>query len=418
MEIVILAGGKGERISKYIKKSKTLIKIEKTNLLQKIYNTCLLYNFKRINLIINDKQNDIKDYVKNNKLNIKIIIEKRPLGDGNCLKLLKKIKNYNKKNFLVIHGDLLINVNLSRINKFHQYKKSDLTLVTHPNSHPHDSDLVEYDDNYKLLNFFKKPHKKIKTITALSGIFILKGKLIKKLNTNKKISFSKKILPSFIKNKKIYCYETREFIMDVGTMKRLKQAKQIIKKDIFLKANIKFKKPAFFLDRDGVINKEYKNLKFQNPTNFKNGILEGLKKIRKMGYLIIVITNQSCIAKGFITEKKLYELHNKMQLKLNKSNIYIDKIYYCPHHPEKGFKNEVKRLKIICNCRKPNNGLLKKAIKELNINVQKSFFIGNSEVDYLCAKKTKIHFLKVGDKNFNFYGKSFNTLSEAVKSVI
>ena len=92
MEIVILAGGKGRRVSKYIKKSKTLIKIEKTNLLHKIYNACLIYKFKRINLIINDKQNDIKNYVNNNKLNINIITEKKSLGDGNCLKLLKKIK--------------------------------------------------------------------------------------------------------------------------------------------------------------------------------------------------------------------------------------------------------------------------------------------------------------------------------------
>ena len=77
----------------------------------------------------------------------------------------------------------------------------------------------------------------------------------------------------------------------------------------------------------------------------------------------------------------------KFSFDLSKNKSYIDKIYYCPHHPDKGFKNEILKLKINCSCRKPNNGLFKIAIKELNIDINKSFMIGDQMSDYLLAKK-------------------------------
>ena len=281
-EVVIIAGGKGSRLLKYSKKSKTLLKINNKSLLERIIILIKKYNLNKIHLIINENQTDIINYVIKNKLNINLIKETKPLGDGNCLKILKNNKDYKKKNYLVIYGDLLLNLDLNKVFDFHFNKKSDLTLVVHPNLHLFDSDLIKMDSNSNLINLYLKPHKEIKSIYALSGLYIIAGKLIENFKTNKKLGFSKKILPSLIKKtKKIFCYDTPEFIMDAGTKKRLIIARKIIKRKSFQDLNLDKKQKAIFLDRDGVINKEFLNEKYSIPSNFFKGTIKSIKKIRQ-----------------------------------------------------------------------------------------------------------------------------------------
>ena len=149
------------------------------------------------------------------------------------------------------------------------------------------------------------------------------------------------------------------------------------------------------MDRDGVLNIEKKNEKVSNPFNFTKGALNSLQKINKKNYIIIIITNQPGVAKGFITEKKLRQINQKYINFLSRKKILIQSLLYCPHHPEKGFKGELKKYKIKCQCRKPEIGLFKEAIRKFNININKSVFIGNSETDYLASKKIKIGYLHV-----------------------
>ena len=226
---------------------------------------------------------------------------------------------------------------------------------------------------------------------ALSGIYLIKGSLISKI-IKKKQSF-KKILE---KNRtQVSIYKTREFIKDIGTPKRIYQVKKNMNLKTIKKFHIKNKLPAIFLDRDGVINKEYPDKKFQNPLDFFPKTLNALKKIDKKKFAIFIITNQSAIAKGFLTEKKLKKMHYDLLNFLGTKEILIQDIYYCPHHPHKGFKNEIKKLKIYCKCRKPEIGMFKLAIKEYNIDIKKSYYIGNNIVDYQAAKKLGIEYFHV-----------------------
>ena len=165
--------------------------------------------------------------------------------------------------------------------------------------------------------------------------------------------------------------------------------------------NLSKKIPAIFLDRDGVIVKQNDKYHYQNPSNIIKQAYEGIKIINSKGFLAVLITNQPAVAKGIISLGKLNLDFAFLTNKLGKHNVYLDRIYYCPHHPEKGFKNELRRFKIKCSCRKPNNGLLIKAIRELNIDIKKSYMIGDRLQDYKAAKKTKLKFLSVGKKNIN-----------------
>ncbi len=153
--------------------------------------------------------------------------------------------------------------------------------------------------------------------------------------------------------------------------------------------------PAIFIDKDGVINKLNKKKHYQSVKDIIPGSVKALKLINNSNFLSVMITNQPAIAKGIISEKKFKNDLNFLTSKLGKENVFLDKIYYCPHHPEKGYKNEIRHLKINCKCRKPKNGLFLKAIKELNIDVKNSFMIGDQFSDFLASEKTNLGFIGV-----------------------
>ncbi len=132
------------------------------------------------------------------------------------------------------------------------------------------------------------------------------------------------------------------------------------------------RKRAIFLDRDGVINKEVNHL--SNPAQFEfiPGSIEALKILKQKGFLLIVITNQAGIARGLFSEEILGQIHNKMKGILNQNGIILDDIFYCPHHPD---------FTGACDCRKPKPGLILKAQRQYNIDLQTSYMVGDTLSD-------------------------------------
>ena len=297
-DVVILAGGKGSRLKKLLKnKSKCLAIINKKTILEKIYSILNKQNYNTIYIIINKTQTDIVNFIQKRKLNIKIIFEDLYLGDGGALSNLKSINNFEKKKFIIINGDLLINFNFKKFLTFHNKNKSQLTLACHPNDHPCDSDLLVSNKKNKLIKILSKPHKKnlIFKNLASAGIFIINGQLIR-LIPSKKQKFNDHIIPLFLRNNsKIYTYHTIDFVKDIGTVDRIKMATKIEKSIKFKNSLKKDSTPAIFLDRDGVINKEI-NYKVEDPTLLIPKTLAALKFINNSEYLSIIITNQPSIA--------------------------------------------------------------------------------------------------------------------------
>lgn len=404
ISVAILVGGKGTRVSSITNgKSKAEINLDKKNNIIDYQLTKLTKLKKNIHIISNKNFLSLKKHVnkryKNNKINF--IDENLQLGTAGAIKNLENLK-YNH-DFLIVFGDLLFNFDFKKLIIFHKLKKSECTLVVHPNSHPIDSDCVELNDNSEIIRLYKKPHNKKKIINnlCLSGIFIINKKFLKLIEPNIVQDFSKDLLVKILKKKKIFGYKTREYIKDVGTLERVKEAKKDLNSIKYKKGNINSKIPAVFLDRDGVINFEKNNGKYQNPKKFIKGSLESIHKINNAGFLAILITNQPAVAKGFITLKKLKRDLKFLTHKIAEHNGYLDDIFYCVHHPTKGFKHEVKKLKKNCKNRKPNNGMFLLANKSNNIDFKKSIMIGDSYRDYLAAKKTKIKFIGVNGLKIN-----------------
>lgn len=143
---------------------------------------------------------------------------------------------------------------------------------------------------------------------------------------------------------------------------------------------------AVFLDRDGTINKEVNVLRDLKQLKILPKVGEAIKAFNNLGFLVIVITNQAVVARGWLTEKEIDHIHGIMIKRLSRKGAKIDAIYYCPHHPE----GNLKKYRVRCRCRKPNPGMILKAAKKFKVNFKKSFMVGDNTRDILAGKRAKV----------------------------
>ncbi len=401
MKAVIIAGGLGQRLAKVTKGlPKSLVQIAGKVVLEYQLNLLVKNGFKEVWILLGFRGEMIRDFLGDGKkwqIKINYSQEESPLGTAGAL---KNITEKLSGDFLVLYGDVMANFDIKRLIRFHRQvaKKSLATLVVHPNNHPQDSDLVEIKNN-QIINIYPKPQPVDggwRHNLVLAAVYILSPKIFPFIPTNKQTDFGKDIFPALLKKKKtITAYKTWEYIRDMGSLNQLKAVKQDCKSGVYQSLHYQNRQKAIFLDRDGVINEEVDELINIDDLRIYPFSYQAIKKINQAGFLAIVITNQPMIAKGKLSPKQLDLIHQKLETLLGNQGAIIEAIYYCPHHPQVGFKGEIKKLKIKCNCRKPKTGLIKQAVKDFNIDLKKSFFIGDSIVDYQTAKNAKLKFIGV-----------------------
>ncbi|MCR4324867.1 MAG: HAD-IIIA family hydrolase [Candidatus Curtissbacteria bacterium] len=404
MDAVILAGGKGERLGRLTSNTpKPLIKIGNKPLLEHQIFLLKRSGVKNLWILSGHLGDQIEDYFEDGErwgLRIHHLTEAVPLGTAGAMKQLELLV---KDDFVLFSGDVMLDIDLYRLTKFHKaHKGSVATIVVHPNDHPFDSDLVETDTNNQVISFLvrkDKVHPKsllFKNLTN-AGIFIFSPEIFKYIKKKEKSDLEKDIFEAVLKSGgKIFAYNTPEYLKDVGTIARLKRVRADYSSGKITRLNLKNKRKAIFLDRDGTINEHdgTHNVRFSSFKLYPF-TAQAIKKINKSDFLAIVITNQPAIAKGFIRVEELDRIHKKMETELGREGIKVDAIYYCPHHPEKGFYRELAELKINCSCRKPKIGMIRQAVRDFNIDLNSSYFIGDSTVDAECAKRAGLKFIAV-----------------------
>lgn len=428
MKLIIIAGGKGTRLG-LTNIPKPMALINGKPILQYQIELAKRYNIEEIYILLGYLSEVVIDYFGDgHEFGVKIhyIVEKESLGTAGAIKQLDSVIN---DRFMVFYGDVLMNINLRDIINFDlQFPNSIGTLIVHHNDHPYDSDLLEVDDCNRIINFYSKPHPSEMLFNNLvnGALYIFSPKIFKYIDVEKKEDFGKDIFPLLInKKKELRAYYTSEYLKDMGTPERLKQVENDMISGRVYRLNKELERKAIFLDRDGVINEEGLVVRLPEDLKIIKGVPDAIRRINNSDYLSIIITNQPGVAKGFFTIEMLKEVHKKIESVLGQNGAYIDKIYFCPHHPESGFEGEVSELKIDCDCRKPKIGMINAAIKEFNINIEGSYFIGDSTVDIKTAQNCgmKSILLKTGhaglDKNFNIIPDfEFDTLNNAIDYIL
>lgn len=326
-------------------------------------------------------------------LQLSYLKEPRPMGTAGALSLLAEQVD---EDFLLFSGDIMMNFDLHRFISWHRTRPdSALTVVVHPSDHPLDSDLLEVDVQYRIQRLLIRPHPQGLRFQNLSiaSAYIVSPRILPLIETEHKSDLEKDLFPRLMAaGLPLYAYATHEYLKDTGTPQRLARTEVDLNAGKIARAHRSCARPAVFLDRDGVLNQERDPLLRVEDLELIPGAAEAVRELNRAGFLAVVITNQAALAKGFLSEAELQLIHNRLETELGQHGAYLDGIYYCPHHPEKGFEGERPELKQICTCRKPESGLFEQACQEFNIDRSCSHFIGDSYTDYLAAQKAGVCF--------------------------
>lgn len=417
MKIVIMAGGRGTRISTLFPDiPKPLIPIDGIPVLER--EICSLRDQCLTDLIltVSHMGDKIMDYFGDgSKLGVSIQYynEVTPLGNAGAL---FKLKDQLTEDFLLLNADAVFDVDFNRMVEFHRSHGGLVTLFTHPNSHPYDSGLLIADENGAVQQWLAKEdtrpayyknrvnaglHVISPSVLDMADIDAEKiGTVDKATGKIIKVDLDRQLLKPLAGTGKMFCYDSPEYVKDMGTSERYYSVVSDFKAGIVQSKNLKNKQKAVFLDRDGTINKYVGFLRDIDQFELIEGVAEAIKRINASGYLCIVVTNQPVIARGEVTVPQLEEIHNKMETLLGLEGAYIDGLYYCPHHPHKGFEGEIPELKFDCECRKPKPGMLLKAAEDFNIDLSKSWMVGDGVNDIKAGENAGCKTCLIGKNEF------------------
>lgn len=392
MKAVIMAGGRGTRISSIASDiPKPMIRVEGKPVLEHGLECLRDQGFTDILLTVGHLGNCIKDYFgdgggtspvtgKPFGLHIEYFFEEEPLGNAGAL---FRIKEKLTEDFLLLNADVMFDVDFHRFLAFHRAHGGLATLFTHSNSHPYDSGLIVSDNNGAVCKWMTKEDERpvYYRNRVNAGIHMISPELLETRHAEEKIDLDRQLLKPLAGSGRLFCYDSPEYVKDMGTPERYEAVCADYRTGLIRKKNLRNAQRAVFLDRDGTLNKYVGFLRSIDDFELLPGAAEAVKRINSAGYLAIVVTNQPVIARGELTLGQLQEIHNKMETLLGREGAFLDGIYFCPHHPHKGYEGEVAELKVDCSCRKPEPGMLLKAAEDFNIDLSQSWMAGDSEND-------------------------------------
>ena len=409
MKVVIMAGGKGTRIASVNSEvPKPMIEIGGKPILQWQIENLKACGLTDIILVVGYMGKVIQDYFKDGTsfgVHISYFVESTPLGTAGALFKMSQLTD----DFLLMCGDVILDVDFNRFIAFHHKNKAWASLMTHPNGHPYDSSLLVTKvlspqelgglpvDTHCVVQWMNKEDERSYYKNRVNaGIEIISPVLLQETMRNyvprhpenpDKIDLDRDVLKPNIQSGRIYAYDTPEYIKDMGTPDRYYEVESDILSGKVKARNLTNKQKAVFLDRDGTINQYVGFLTKPEQFELIPEVPAAIKLINKSGYLAIVVTNQPVIARGDCTWEGLQMIHDKMETELGKAGAFLDGIYVCPHHPDKGFEGERLEYKVACDCRKPGSGLILRAAQDFNIDLSQSIMIGDSDNDIEAGRQ-------------------------------
>lgn len=387
MQAVIMAGGKGTRLAELTKDEipKPMVKVLGKPLLLWQVERLKKSEITEIIIVIGHLGKKIKEYFADGSrfgVHIQYLEEKEPLGTAGSFYYLKDMLKTDS--FMLLSGDLFFDIDIDRMIRYHKDKNAEATLLVHPNSHPYDSDLVVMNANGKIEKFDSKHNLRNYWYENCvnAGIFIFSREICNRVLRPVKCNLENDILKQMIEDRAaVYGYRSPEYVKDVGTVDRINQAICDVEKGVVFNKCMRKKQKCIFLDRDGTVNR-YRGLIYkEDEFELEPFAGEAIKKINASGYLGVIVTNQPVVARGLCDISNVENIHKKMSTLLGEEGAYLDDVLFCPHHPDKGFPEENPAYKVICNCRKPQIGLIKRAAELFNIDLSQSWIIGDTTVD-------------------------------------
>ena len=409
MKAVVMAGGKGTRIATLARDiPKPMLPLGDKPVLHHAIEALRREGFADIVLVVGHLGDVIKNYFGDGTafgVTLTYIEEKEPLGTAGALALLKR--ELAGDDFLLLNGDLLFDVDLSRFLAYHREKGGIATVLTHPSSHPADSVLVKSDQNGCVTAFLAPdaPRDGAHNRTN-AGLHFFSPAILSRFDAVKKTDLDREVLVPLAATGQLFAYNSPEYAKDMGTPQRFAEVARDLAAGRVARGNLKNPQKAVLLDRDGTINRHVGFVTAPREIELLPGAAEAIKRLNDRHVPVIVVTNQPVIARGEITEAELEAIHARLEALLAEKGAYLTDIFYCPHHPDSGFDGEIAALKTVCDCRKPAPGLLLAAAARYNLDLSRSYMIGDSESDMEAARRAGCHTAAIGSMQADIVGES------------
>ena len=427
LKLAIIAGGKGTRLG-LNDRPKPMIPIGGKPLLEHQVTLAQQYGIRDIFILSGYLSNMIIEHFgdgRNFGVSITHVIEQEPLGTAGAV---KQLEGRIKGRFLVFYGDILLNFDIRKLQEFDDLQPSLATLIVHPNNHPRDSDLVEMDDKSVIVAFHPKHRDQNRYYRNLvnAAVYILSEEIFCHIPADEQTDFGKDIFPLLLEKGKILrAYNTAEYIRDIGTLDRYQMAQEDFTCGKIERTSKQHKRPAVFIDRDGTLVKHVDLLHCVEDLELFPYSGSSIKKINDSEYLCFLITNQPVVARNLCDESVVRKIHNKLETLIAEQGGYLDNIYYCPHHPDRGYPGENPNYKIDCDCRKPRTGMIERAAREFNVDTKLSWLIGDTTTDLQTGLNAGLQTILLrtgkGGKDGKFDGAAdyiFDHLGEAVDFIL
>ena len=391
-QVAILAGGMGTRLRERSGDlPKPMVSVLGKPVLQHQIELCHKHGFTDIALLVQHRHEKIFEYFDDGSafgVKLNYSIEKEPRGTSGALRDALPILG---EKFLVLYGDTFLDVNLRKFWKAHKDSGAVGTLFLHPNDHPQDSDLVEIDAEGTVRAILSYPHPEDREVRNLvnAALYVLNRDGLEDVTpAYGKADIAKQMFPRMLElGRRLHGYVSPEYIKDMGTPERLDKVERDFVAGLPERLSGRQLRRAVFIDRDGTLNHEVTHLKSPDQLELLPGAAAAIRRLNRSGNLAVVITNQPVIARGDVSVDGLTRIHSRLESLLGIDGAFLDGLYFCPHHPDKGFRGEVPELKGHCNCRKPEPGLIDKACSDLGIGRQDSWMVGDTTSDVEAGRR-------------------------------
>lgn len=393
---VVLAGGKGTRLhDAFPGIAKAMVPVAGKPVLEHLVTTYSAQGIGRFIFAVGHLSEQITGHFGDGSawgVEITYIHEPEPLGTAGALHLMGLTEA-----FWVFYGDTISDISLNRMHAFHQAMSADATLLVHPNDHPYDSDLVACSLDGKVTAVHGKPHASDLEVRNLvnAALYLMEPSVLSHIPQGIASDFGRDLFPLWASRLSLAAYSSPEYIKDMGKLERHEQVQADIESGLVASRNLALTQRAVFLDRDGVINIDSDLIKHPDEMVLYPDATKSIQALHSAGFVVVVVTNQSVVARGLTDLKGIEAIHARMERLLAEEGAFVDQISFCPHHPDKGYPEEVPAFKIECHCRKPKPGMLLDAASRFNIDCSNSWMVGDSERDILAGQAAGCRTIRV-----------------------
>jgi histidinol-phosphate phosphatase family protein len=393
--VAILAGGMGTRLRERSGDlPKPMVPVLGKPVLHHQIALCRQHGFTHIALLVQHRHEKISEYFGDGSafgVRISYAIEDEPRGPSGALRDALPLL---ADRFLLLYGDTFMDVDLRKLWNAHAAAGAAGTLFLHPNDHPQDSDLVDIDADGTVRAILPYPHPDGREVRNLvnAALYVLDRAGLEDVTPAEgKADIAKHMFPRMLElGRRLHGYVTPEYIKDMGTPERLDKVERDFIAGLPERLSCRHLRSAVFLDRDGTINREVTHLSSPDQLELLPGTATAIRRLNRSGKLAVVVTNQPVVARGDVSFAGLDRIHARLESQLGTGGAFIDGLYICPHHPDKGFPGEVAELKGPCSCRKPEPGLIDEACRDLSIGRQDSWMVGDTTSDVEAGRRAGV----------------------------